>query len=167
MQSAYSCAWVPSKVKSSADACGAPMRSATRAAAEASRASRVVRMAFIEGGHHNGRVHPAPRPIARHPMATAPALFCFGLGYCAIALADALRRDGWQVGGTCRTAEAQAELARRGISAHLFERGRPLADPSAVLAGATHVLTSVPPDAGGDPVLDLHGADLARLPGVR
>ena len=104
---------------------------------------------------------------ARSHMTTAPTLFCFGLGYCAVALADALRREGWQVGGTCRTAEAQAELARRGITAHLFKRDRPLADPSAVFAGATHVLTSVPPDADGDPVLDVHGADIARLSGLR
>jgi nucleoside-diphosphate-sugar epimerase len=101
-----------------------------------------------------------------HVMTTAPTLFCFGLGYCAVALADRLRREGWQVGGTSRTAEAQAELARRGITAQLFERGRPLADPPAVLAGATHVLTSVPPDGDGDPVLDVHGADLASLRGL-
>jgi nucleoside-diphosphate-sugar epimerase len=32
------------------------------------------------------------------------------------------------------------------------------------LQGVTHILVSVPPDAGGDPVLDRHGDDLAALP---
>jgi nucleoside-diphosphate-sugar epimerase len=99
--------------------------------------------------------------------ATAPILFCFGLGYTAVALADALMRDGWRVSGTCRTMEAQADLARRGITAHLFDRDRPLADPAAAFAGATHVLNSVPPDGDGDPVLDIHGRALAHLPGLR
>ena len=31
-----------------------------------------------------------------------------------------------------------------------------------LLAGATHLLSSVPPDETGDPVLDVHGAAIAR-----
>ena len=34
------------------------------------------------------------------------------------------------------------------------------------MAGATHVLVSVPPDPTGDPVLDRHGDDIAALPGL-
>jgi nucleoside-diphosphate-sugar epimerase len=95
-----------------------------------------------------------------------PFLFCFGLGYTALALAEALRAEGWRIAGTCRTAEQQAALAARGITAHLLEHGRPLADPAAAFAGVTHILSSVPPDAAGDPVLDAHAADLARLSGL-
>jgi nucleoside-diphosphate-sugar epimerase len=99
-------------------------------------------------------------------MTAAPGrLFCFGLGYSALAFAEALLADGWTVAGTCRTAEKQAGLARRGIAAHLFERGRPLAE--AAFDGITHVLQSVPPDADGDPVLALHGATLAGLQPLR
>jgi nucleoside-diphosphate-sugar epimerase len=41
-----------------------------------------------------------------------------------------------------------------------------MADAPAVLRGVTHLLSSVPPDADGDPVLRHHAADLAALPGL-
>ena len=94
-------------------------------------------------------------------------LFCFGLGYSARALVDALQADGWTVAGTCRGVEKQAALQANGIEAHLFDRGRPLDDPAAALAGATHVLSSVPPGETGDPVLEHHAADIAALSGLR
>jgi nucleoside-diphosphate-sugar epimerase len=99
-------------------------------------------------------------------MTEMPTLFCFGLGYTALALAAPLQAEGWRIAGTCRTAEQQAALATRDITAHIFERDRPLAGPAAVLAGITHILSSVPPDAAGDPVLDAHRNDLARLSGL-
>jgi len=91
-------------------------------------------------------------------------LFCFGLGYCALALARRLQARGWAVAGTCREESAQAGMAERGIEAFLFQRGRPL--PEAALAGATHLLSSIPPDAEGDPVLDLHARDIAAARGL-
>jgi len=94
-------------------------------------------------------------------------LFCFGLGYTARFLANGLMRAGWEVAGTARTEEDCARLAAAGLPVLPFTRGRPLADPAAALAGATHVLLSVPPEASGDPVLDEHGADLAGDPGLR
>jgi len=98
--------------------------------------------------------------------ASAPRLFCFGLGYSARVLAARLGARGWRIAGTTRAAEAVAELARAGIEAFAFDRDRPLEAPGAALAGTTHILSSVPPDAEGDPVLDCHGADIARLPGL-
>jgi nucleoside-diphosphate-sugar epimerase len=89
-------------------------------------------------------------------------LFVFGLGYTALALARALQAEGWRVAGTTRSPEKQDRLAAEGIEAHLFERGRPLAEPAAALAGTTHLLTSIAPDEAGDPVLDHHLADLER-----
>jgi nucleoside-diphosphate-sugar epimerase len=88
-------------------------------------------------------------------------LLCFGLGYSAGFLARALEVEGWRILGTRRKEAAAANLAAHGIEAHLFERGRPLGDARALLAEVTHVLSSVPPDELGDPVLDLHAADLA------
>ena len=93
----------------------------------------------------------------------SPRLFCFGLGFTGSALGDALVGDGWRVAGTSRTADRVAALAARGMEAHLFERGRPLADPAAALAGTTHLLVTAPPDELGDAALDLHEADLAAL----
>jgi len=94
-------------------------------------------------------------------------LFCFGLGYCALALSRTLRAEGWRVSGTCRAEDRRAKLAARGIAAHVFDRGHPLADPDAAFAGVTHVLHSVAPDAEGDPVLRQYGMELAQLPSLR
>jgi nucleoside-diphosphate-sugar epimerase len=94
-------------------------------------------------------------------------LFVFGLGYSALALARALRAEGWEVAGTTRSADKQAALAAEGIEAHRFERGRPLAEPAVALAGASHLLTSIAPDEAGDPVLDHHLADLERCRTLR
>lgn len=92
-------------------------------------------------------------------------LFCFGLGFSALALARRLVGEGWQIAGTCRTPEKVEALESEGIQTALFDRGRPLDNPAAALAGATHLLSSVPPDAEGDPVLDQHGADIAAQSG--
>jgi nucleoside-diphosphate-sugar epimerase len=90
-------------------------------------------------------------------------LFCFGLGYSALALARRLRAKGWTIAGTCRGEDKREALAREGIEAHLFDRERPLGDVATALAGTTHLLSSVPPDAAGDPVLALHGSAAAAL----
>ncbi len=87
-------------------------------------------------------------------------LFCFGLGYSALALTADLPDD-WVVAGTCTTPEKQAALRDAGIEAHLFHREQPL--PAGALAGTTHLLASIPPDDFGDPVLDAHAADLAAI----
>jgi nucleoside-diphosphate-sugar epimerase len=89
-------------------------------------------------------------------------LFCFGLGYTALALARSLAADGWRIAGTTRDPDRQARLAAEGFEMHRFERDRPLEDAAAVLAGATHVLTSIAPDEAGDPVLAHHLVDLRR-----
>ena len=96
-------------------------------------------------------------------MTASPRLFCFGLGYTASRLADGLGHDGWTVAGTTRDAEKAAALAGRGIAAHRFDRGHPLDDPAASLAGTTHLLVSAPPDADGDAVLQTHEPDIAAL----
>lgn len=95
--------------------------------------------------------------------ATAPRLFCFGLGYSALALGQAVRAEGWRVAGTCRSEDKRRRLAELGIEAYLFDRKRPLADPGRALAGTTHLLSSVPPDEAGDPVLDRHLPDITAL----
>ncbi|MDP3676604.1 MAG: SDR family NAD(P)-dependent oxidoreductase [Novosphingobium sp.] len=75
-------------------------------------------------------------------------LLIFGLGYTANVLTAQLRADGWTVCATGRDGELD------------------FADCAAVesaLAGASHVLSSVPPDpAGGDPVLVTYGAKLRK-----
>ncbi len=88
-------------------------------------------------------------------------LFCFGLGFSARALALHLGARGWRISGTTRSEETAAALRADGIAAWVFDRGRAL-DPAA-FADASHLLSSVPPDEAGDPVLDALAPALAGL----
>lgn len=94
-------------------------------------------------------------------MTQKPHLFCFGLGYSALALARVLLDQGWTVTGTCRDIAKAGEAIALGIEIVIFDRARPIADIDRRLAATTHLLSSVPPDEKGDPVLDLHGAAIA------
>jgi nucleoside-diphosphate-sugar epimerase len=88
-------------------------------------------------------------------------LFCFGLGYTALALANALAAQGFRIAGTTRTIEKAERLAGLGIDVSVFDNTVPLATEA--LTGATHCLVSIPPETSGDVVLRHHSAALARL----
>ena len=92
---------------------------------------------------------------------TVPYLFCFGLGYTGRVLARRLAAEGWIVGGTCRTADNASALRAVGFPVEFFDRDHRL--PREALDGVTHLLVSVPPDAAGDPVLAMHGEDIAAI----
>jgi len=85
-----------------------------------------------------------------------PHLFCFGFGYSASWLAEGLRQDGWRISGTHKPGTPTA------TDTFAFDRNTPLQDFDTLFKGVTHVLISVPPDGAGCPVLDVHGADIAR-----
>jgi nucleoside-diphosphate-sugar epimerase len=74
-------------------------------------------------------------------------LLVIGLGYAGHAIADAARRLGWGVSAISRAApgaipwEASAAIA--------------------AVRAASHIVATVPPEAGGDPVLDRFGPHLA------
>ena len=87
-------------------------------------------------------------------------LFCFGFGYSAEWLAQKLLPQGWTIAGTAREAEKRAAMQARGITAYPF----PLPDAGMALAGVTHILSSVPPRDGHDPVVAAHGETLRTLP---
>ncbi|SEM70230.1 Nucleoside-diphosphate-sugar epimerase [Sphingomonas gellani] len=76
-------------------------------------------------------------------------LFVFGLGYTAGMLSRHLQGRGWHVAGTTRDG--------RGGSVRFDDAGSVLAE----VAAATHILSSVPPEGEGDPVLTRYGAVLA------
>lgn len=84
-------------------------------------------------------------------------LFIFGLGFSARVIARAAQDRGWRVSGTTRSGQGDG---LDGITVHAFDRDHPL--PAQALDGVTHVLSSVPPDHDGDPVLDLAGEALCR-----
>ncbi|HWK44808.1 MAG TPA: SDR family oxidoreductase [Stellaceae bacterium] len=95
-------------------------------------------------------------------MPPAPHLFCIGLGYVALTLAERIAAEGWRVSGTCRAPAKAASLVARGIAAHATDGSTP--DIAGMLGSVTHVLSSVPPDEHGDPALALFSDALARRP---
>jgi len=86
-----------------------------------------------------------------------PHLLCFGFGYCARVLAGKLSPEGWQISATSRNAEGLAEITAGGFSA------LPFPAPADAFSSVTHILSSVPPDAAGDPVLRANGNDIRRV----
>jgi nucleoside-diphosphate-sugar epimerase len=91
-------------------------------------------------------------------------LFCFGLGYSALALGRRLTAEGWTITGTCRGQERVAALREIGFAAVPFARGRPVA--AGALDRVTHILVSIPPDAEGDPVFDYHSREIVAMLGL-
>jgi len=87
------------------------------------------------------------------------ALLCLGMGYTARRLGSALRARGWHVAGTARGAGGRDALNGAGFEALCLDRGAPL--PVGTLDRFDAILVSVPPDAEGDPVLDMIGDALA------
>ena len=109
-------------------------------------------------------------PIFSGTRETVSRLLCFGFSATARALTEELLRDsqeaGWEVIGTCRDmAKTEGRNTLDGVTVHEFNRHRPLAWD--VFAGVTHILSSVPPDEDGDPVLDMHGQELADMSGLQ
>lgn len=86
-------------------------------------------------------------------------LFCFGLGYSAEVLGRQLLGEGFTCVGTTRDPARAEALRRAGFEILPFDGTAPL-DRTA-FEGITHLLISIPPGPGGDPVLRLHAADLA------
>jgi len=79
-------------------------------------------------------------------------MLILGMGYTASRLADRLRAEGWGVTGVRRIADADSiafddEDAVRGA-----------------ISRASHILSSVPPQDNGDPVLTRYGATIAAAP---
>lgn len=94
---------------------------------------------------------------------TTPRLFCFGLGYSASVLARGLLAEGWRIAGTCRDDSSRESLVAQGIEAHVFNGQSPMNGFDAAFAGTTHLLSSAPPSDAGDPVLQIHGPQIAAL----
>ena len=88
-------------------------------------------------------------------------LLSIGHGYSAQALARRLMAGGWRVIGTTRSEEKAAKLRAAGIEPLIWP-GTPLP-----LDRATHVISSVAPTEGGDPVLATESDALARATHLR
>ncbi|MEM6464957.1 MAG: SDR family oxidoreductase [Pseudomonadota bacterium] len=77
-------------------------------------------------------------------------LLCLGFGYVAEHLTRSLDPAEWRVLGTTRSEEKFAQLQSAGAEPILWPGG----DLTEALAEATHIVSSVPPRNGVDPVLD-------------
>ena len=89
------------------------------------------------------------------PMNEPRHLLCLGFGFSASTLAAQLDRRQWTITGTSRSDEGVAEIEALGFQAIRYDKLESL--PGDV----THLLSSVPPDEAGDPVLRSFGAELA------
>lgn len=87
---------------------------------------------------------------------TKKHLLCFGFGFSAQAVARQLKRDEWQVTGTSRTAEGAARISAQGF------QGVQFANLKFIASTVTHIISSAPPDADGDPVLRGFADQLAK-----
>jgi len=104
------------------------------------------------------------RPCPVSPPAGDKKLFCFGYGYTAACLAETLRLAGWKVAGTTTDPDKRAQMQADGIEAHLFDSSHLIYDPVETFGDVTHLLFSIPPDAKGDAVFELHAHDLVDMP---
>jgi nucleoside-diphosphate-sugar epimerase len=82
-------------------------------------------------------------------------LLCFGFGFSASALAARLDRSQWIVTGTSRSDAGVAAIEALGFNAVRFDDMRAIPDT------VTHIVSSVPPGADGDPVLQRFGGEIA------
>ncbi len=90
-------------------------------------------------------------------------VFIFGLGFSSRAAVKALRGHfgtDLSIVGTTRSVEKSQALTLEGVQTHVFDGTAPGQTLTPALAAASHVIISAPPGPDGDPVLNLHGADL-------
>tara|TARA_Y100000588_G_scaffold387276_1_gene484677 strand:- start:122 stop:991 length:870 start_codon:yes stop_codon:yes gene_type:complete len=99
-------------------------------------------------------------------MKNIGTLFCFGLGYSAMALSRRLDAEGWTIRGTCRNSERRNALTALGIKAEVFD-GKQRMRSTSTLENSTHVLLSIPPSLEGDPALQHHAKDIAEMGSIK
>ncbi|MGH2342662.1 SDR family oxidoreductase [Segnochrobactraceae bacterium EtOH-i3] len=93
-------------------------------------------------------------------------LVILGYGYTARRFFSRLPRPEHATLTVRDPARAEA-LTRRGITGLAFDGTARVPALSAALRSATHVLSSIPPQGGVDPVLACHGEDLAAAPDLQ
>lgn len=89
-------------------------------------------------------------------------IFCFGLGYVGTAVCEALLHKGWTISGTVRSEDKRAALESKGFEV-FFDQTVGHDAVLKALSRASHILVTVPPSAGGDPVFDAYHSVLSSL----
>ena len=80
-------------------------------------------------------------------------MIVFGLGYVGSAVAAAARASGHNVAVTTRAVPGGGQVG--------------FCDVGPLLSAATYLLSTVPPEPAGDPVLTRYGAAIAAAPKLR
>ena len=91
-------------------------------------------------------------------------ILCFGLGFSARTLARRWLDRGWQVSGTSRSSAGADRLSAMGVDGLVFDGVTVSEQVQNRIATATHIVVSVPPGDGPDPVLAATRASLAAAP---
>ena len=102
--------------------------------------------------------------------ASSPTLLLFGAGYGGERVARHALDAGYTVYGTTRSERRAAELQRCGVTPLVFRGEQPLPESvlGRLLPSVTHVLSTVPPSRGRDPVLEHHARLISdRMPALR
>jgi nucleoside-diphosphate-sugar epimerase len=90
------------------------------------------------------------------PRMTLNHILFFGFGFSAQALSRQLDRERWTITGTSRSIEGAAEITRQGYQGIVFD------DVKSIPSDVTHIVSSVPPGAEGDPVLHRFASALSK-----
>lgn len=94
----------------------------------------------------------------------ASGLLCFGFGFTGKELARQL--PDWKIWGTSRS-KPETVGALPNVKSLPFDGVAPPEGFDAIAENITHVLLSIPPGEGGDPVCNLMGERLASLPNLQ
>ena len=87
----------------------------------------------------------------------------FGAGFSGLAIARTLAPECDHLAGTTRGPARFAELQAAGLSPFIYDGGQPSPDLAATLARTTHLVMSISPDSGGDPLLDAFAGGLGDV----
>ena len=92
-------------------------------------------------------------------------VFIFGLGYVGVHLARQLFAAGWQIIGTTRTPEKFAAEIEQGWTILPFSSDHPNADIPGHFHKASHIISTIGPVDGRDPVLAAYAREIASFSG--
>ncbi len=93
-----------------------------------------------------------------------PFLFCFGLGYSGALLARYAQKAGFDVCGTSRgTSGGISRRMPSGIRLYRFDDDERVRE---ALAKTTHLVSTVPPSAACEPVLERYGDAVGNIPWI-
>lgn len=90
-------------------------------------------------------------------------LMIFGAGFSGLAIARTLAGECGFAAGTTRSEARFGELRTAGLAPFTYEGEQPSPQLHKALSKTTHLVMSIAPDAGGDPLLDAFAGGLGEI----